>query len=607
MSKRAPLLPWSKAKWSNLWCSIRRMSSRAIPRTKFVLLKSPASTLYEERYGGDLHVFTVSMYCNRMMGKGISVGMAIDCTSLDLHLLDEDILQQTLSKKEKNEFADKPTTRYWHDTNEWDDFDVEYQSINPKAGKVDAHFVVPCEETISKFITMCNDHWKRRPNTYIAVFDARGGIGAAAFLVSCFMCRRLKAPVHVAIASIQTIMQESGSTGIYDENLLRYLQKTFYGRRELVVPERPKWAPAIATMEAEEDENEADSNEKKSIEKIIIPPYQTEPVQKMKSSPSSSMLPPPPKKAKLVPSTNNDSTSSTHQKSNALMAVLPTSSKYARAMTVVAQLTNNKLKKESHSQFQKPLHLFSLYETSNNPNSKISFLKSMESLNGAKQKILSKNPYMVTWIPSGESIQRGYLLLLHDGIYFLSTKNGTIHDGEIDVQIVTKKLFFPCPTKPSQPQHRTILDGFFAYPIHGNDRTNTQETHSKLLFYTFDIISLEGGVVHHKPLGKRIAYLKGGVLDAKNKWAQHNEQKQSAEDIELVQLEFGEIKNIQEIWKLKNKNASEKSNGDNNGHKSNRNGGLLFMNMETNDGGNGFVWKDEYDDVSIQDLIKVFE
>ena len=60
------------------------MSTSPIPRTPFLLLKAPASTAYEEKFGGDRNMFTVGMYCTRMMARGVRVGLAIDCTSLDI-------------------------------------------------------------------------------------------------------------------------------------------------------------------------------------------------------------------------------------------------------------------------------------------------------------------------------------------------------------------------------------------------------------------------------------------------------------------------------------------------------------------------------------------
>jgi hypothetical protein len=56
---RPPLLPWSKSTWSERWAIQGRLSTVPIPRTPFLLLKAPASTLYEEKFGGVYFVFVM--------------------------------------------------------------------------------------------------------------------------------------------------------------------------------------------------------------------------------------------------------------------------------------------------------------------------------------------------------------------------------------------------------------------------------------------------------------------------------------------------------------------------------------------------------------------
>lgn len=60
---RPPLLPWSKEIWTTRWSTQGRLSSTPIPRTPFLLLKAPVSTLYEEKFGGDRNMFTVGVSC----------------------------------------------------------------------------------------------------------------------------------------------------------------------------------------------------------------------------------------------------------------------------------------------------------------------------------------------------------------------------------------------------------------------------------------------------------------------------------------------------------------------------------------------------------------
>ena len=101
------------------------MSGTPIPRTKFLLFKPPVSPLYEEKFGGGRNMFTVSMYAERMMSKKIQVGCVIDCTALDLTTFES--LPSASNKARK-----AGTVRYFHDTLEWDDFDIEYHHLLPK-------------------------------------------------------------------------------------------------------------------------------------------------------------------------------------------------------------------------------------------------------------------------------------------------------------------------------------------------------------------------------------------------------------------------------------------------------------------------------------------
>ena len=57
ISPRPPLLPWSAKTWER-WSAQGRLSSTPVPRTPFLLLKAPLSTVYEEKIGGDKNMFT---------------------------------------------------------------------------------------------------------------------------------------------------------------------------------------------------------------------------------------------------------------------------------------------------------------------------------------------------------------------------------------------------------------------------------------------------------------------------------------------------------------------------------------------------------------------
>mmetsp|Transcript_1703 Transcript_1703/g.2611 ORF Transcript_1703/g.2611 Transcript_1703/m.2611 type:complete len:140 (+) Transcript_1703:290-709(+) len=138
------------------------------------------------------------MFVQRMIGKNCLISTAIDCTSIDYAAFigNEDHHKQH-------------SAYYFHNTEEWDEFDIHYV---PLASDNDSH--VPSDQVIQNFMDTCNTQWKERPNTHIAGFDCCGGLGAAAFLVVCYMVDKLKAPLHVALASIA----EVSFPGIFDEN-----------------------------------------------------------------------------------------------------------------------------------------------------------------------------------------------------------------------------------------------------------------------------------------------------------------------------------------------------------------------------------------------------
>jgi len=533
-----------------------------------------------------------------MMSKGISIGLVVDCTALDLHLLDVDILNKKQQKQ--------PTVRYWHNTNEWDDFDVEYQALTPEVESVTTDYLIPSQLMVQKFITLCNQHWKKRPNTQIAVFDARGGIGAASYLVSSYMCHKMKAPVHVAVASIQKITQESRLPGIYDENLLRSLQKTFRGRKELIVPERPTWAPAILDGDENENDEETEEDTKPSSQtKIIIPPWKEESIKNPPPAKLNNMLPPPPKKLKP---------SHTPPKSAAVVPLLSTSSKHTRAITVLAQLTNNKIVPDTPTKLQKPLHPYILTclpkesSTNNSSNANIIHaIQTQEALQSTIRKyssLLQKHHYMVTWIPNGKDVKRGLLLILQEGIYFLSSHHSSSYyssnydTSTIDVEIISKGIFFPRPSKQTQPQHRTLLDGFLIFPKGNITAIPGQSKSPKILFYAFDILTMEGGIVHHKSLRKRIAYLKGGVMEPRKKWKMAEQSEAEKEEIDVIPLEFHEIKGLSEVWNIGKTKHSLTSLGG---------GGLLFMNMEMSHGEDGFLWMEGQGKLNVQDIFESFK
>lgn len=526
------------------------MSDRAVPRTPFLLLKAPVSTLYEERYGGDGRVFTVSMYCARMASRSVPVGAAVDCAALDLHLLDED------SRSRDN------NVRYWHDAADWDDYDAEYERVteDDAEGESASSRVVPSSGAIASFTTFVDDLRQRRPGAHVAVFDARGGVGAGAFLVAHYMCARLRAPVHAAVASIAAAM----APGLYDENLLRALQTTFRGARPLTVPPRPDWAPAV---ENDDEEEEEEAGQRGSAATITIPPWDGGGKRNNGSS-DSAMPPPPNKKPRLHNSNNgnNDPSPANNNNNNnddALFVSLPSSSsRLARALTVVCELTNNQRTSSSSSSgasLRRPLH----HRTTREPPTRLATAS-------AARKALSahRDAYAVARVPAGA--ERALLLLLRDGVFLLSSSPQGDGNGDVvAVRASTRTIRFPRPNAPKEPQHRTLLDGWLLPP-------NEKEPAVRRCYLATDILALEGGVVHHKPLGRRLQYLKGGVVDPKrNAEANNNNENDDSRSFRTTVLESVGLSRTNEVC-------------DTNGS----GGALLFRRTDVSDGAGTLLWEE---------------
>ncbi len=296
------LLNWKEEMWK-CWCDMPRMYMKVVPRTKFVLLKVPLSTCYEEKFGGDRYVFTVSMYAERCMSQKLNVTCVMDATKLQ--------------QKEEEETKDW----YYHNVQEWDDYGMDHHTLlrtnESSNGAVE-----------EQFVKMCANHWKEQPNTLIALYDDRGGWGYASYLVGYYMCAVYKAPVHVALASLATLNRSN--TGCYDLKLVQKLQSTFHGTKPISFPitQLPSWWY---------DDTETKDNKE---EVIIIPPC--------------------PKKRPLV----SETTTTTSNNNKLLKSATPnqlqkcwiplpkTSNRYKRALAVYQQLINsgNQQKQQQHQQ-----------------------------------------------------------------------------------------------------------------------------------------------------------------------------------------------------------------------------------------------------------------
>jgi hypothetical protein len=121
------------------------------------------------------HHFTPSMFVERQVAKGRSVGLCIDLTS--------------------------PTAsgRRLYDPFEWDDWDVQYSPLEvAPAGGPDVPLVetVPSEETVSSFCDLVNGFWQKHGQLFIAV-HCLTGFNTTGFLLVSFLARR--APVAKAL------------------------------------------------------------------------------------------------------------------------------------------------------------------------------------------------------------------------------------------------------------------------------------------------------------------------------------------------------------------------------------------------------------------------
>lgn len=451
--QRAPLLPWSEDVWKR-WSEQKRMSVRPVPRTKFVLLKCPSSTIYETKFGGDVHMFTVSMFVQRMIGKNCCLSAAIDCTSIDIHTFSD---------------VQQPQQYYFHNAQEWDDFDIQYISLvednDAAVANLRQSSPVPSERTVHKFMELCQNQWKERPNTHICVFDCLGGLGAAGYLVTCYMVEHLRAPLTAALKSLSDVLPP----GIFHPSLLHSLQTRYKGTKEIEIPKAPTWW--------------ADIINSTSSTSTAISPFPHQLPEPQSQEPADSQK-------KRLKTTNHDEISTPSVPG--LEYCPPTSAKYLRAATVLQQLLGLTTSTE------KIFPGCSAY-----PLTASSFL------------YLSPKSHHVTWNPIG---RRGFLLLLTDGVFFLEPAD----DVETPLTVsLAHNMYFPSPKDLNKPQHRTLLDGRLI--IDREDVTTNKEVPRYL---AMDILAHEGGILLHKPFIQRRKYLMDGVYGTRKRFSQKRKEEE---------------------------------------------------------------------------------
>ena len=443
------------------------------------------------------------------MARSIRVGLVIDCTALDL----EEFEPLPVSKATNNNASSSSSkfdrrVRYFHNPSEWDDYDVEYHRLLPPkdddndgtttTGSSDPFAPQTLSEfysTVSKFLqkSRANDT-TNNTMTHIALFDSRGGLGAAAYLAAAYMCHSLKAPVHVAIEALKegTPLQSGDGGrkwGLCDVRLVKDLQMRFKGRKEIVIEGgNPNWWWAVEDEDEDEEDDDDDKNgqserKRKREEAIIIPACDLPTTDEDGE-------------AKRAKQNGNDTTSIFPDLPiDILNPVQQDDTKWKRAMTVLSQMTT-------------------LPTSSSNPSdpktiSTLPLKSEVDISNGNTEtdiiQLIKNNPekYKVTWLSTNG--RRGLLLILSEAVYFIEQ---TTSSSNISISIVTN-IKFPSPKDLSKGQHRTLLDVVLVKDFEKNKPTYR--------FYALDILCIEGGMVFHKPWDQRWRYLNDGVLIPRKK------------------------------------------------------------------------------------------
>jgi len=527
-------------------------------------------------------MFTVNMYCSRMNAMAVRIGMVVDCTALDMEEFaplpvtssassgagSSGAASRSSSTSGKQGTLDR-RVRYFHNPAEWDDYDVEYQRLMPPSPQLssddandDDELLALAPQSLPEFYRLVSDYLTKLRSgesngdsasmtTYIALFDSRGGLGAASYLAACYMCHQLKAPVHAALEAVKVgspsqPYEKDGNGngtsttkkfGLCDVKLLQDLQQRFKGQKEIVMEEGayPTWwwqddagGMDIAGADNEkggdksgtgEEEDGASSRKRKREVMLIIPPYSssTELDQSGSSkrrggnddvSSSSSTLYPnlPPDILELIPKD---------------------SPKYHRAMSVLAQLTprpppHHSGDSMSYLPLKDEFDMSIETESSNETGEKL--LECMQA---------NMDGYRVTWLSTKG--RRGLLLILSEAVYFIERGEEEVVPSTTTVSLTTStthlsvsqvtNIKFPTAKDLNINQHRTLLDVILVKDVEKQPNNNAKFTYR---FYALDVLCIEGGKVWHKPLELRCRYLNDGVLIPRKKDEALHHQQQKA-------------------------------------------------------------------------------
>ena len=461
------------------------------------------------------------MYCSRMMARSIRVGLVIDCTALDI----ADFEPLPVSKStEANKFDRR--VRYFHNPSEWDDYDVEYCRLSPPkdddTDKNNSNSSVNHEplapQVLSEFYKIVSNFLQKTQSNatsipYIALFDSRGGLGAAAYLAAAYMCHSLKAPVHAAIEAVKEgAPAQSGDDadikfGLCDVRLVKDLQTRFKGKKEIVMKNgTPSWWWAVEDDDEEDDDADNEKSDKEDGEAETISGR-----RKRKREEEPTVIPPcSAEDEDSKPASLKDNTLAIYPNlpMEALEPVEKDSQKWIRAISVLTQITTPPNSTALSPNSLSTLPIKAEVDISN------------ESTDLLQLQYIKNNPekYKVTWLSSRG--RRGLLLILSEAVYFIEQSTTTSPISiSISISIVTN-IKFPSPKDLSKVQHRTLLDVILVNDVEKNKST--------FRFYALDILCIEGGMVFHKPFDQRYRYLNEGVLIPRKKdeaLPKHQQQK----------------------------------------------------------------------------------
>jgi hypothetical protein len=117
-----------KVKWENdawrQWEDRPQPISSVVKHSLFIATKVPLSTIYERNYrNGEKSNFTVETMQDKLVRKSISAGLVVDATFEERCYLFLDCVCRFC--------VTRGTRRYYHDTNEWEDWDIQFTKLRP--------------------------------------------------------------------------------------------------------------------------------------------------------------------------------------------------------------------------------------------------------------------------------------------------------------------------------------------------------------------------------------------------------------------------------------------------------------------------------------------